>query len=49
VLVPLLLEDVDPGAADLRLAAMRSYDNFNSTIYSNDDRYCDPAGSPAGP
>jgi hypothetical protein len=43
----LLLENVDPGAASLRPTTMRSHDKFNTTIYSNDDRYCGSA--PAGP
>jgi anaerobic selenocysteine-containing dehydrogenase len=31
--------DVDPGEGRLVLATMRSHDQFNTTIYSNDDRY----------
>jgi molybdopterin-dependent oxidoreductase alpha subunit len=31
--------DVDPGAGRLMLATIRSHDQFNTTIYSNDDRY----------
>jgi anaerobic selenocysteine-containing dehydrogenase len=31
--------DVDPGAGRLVLATIRSHDQFNTTIYSNDDRY----------
>jgi molybdopterin-dependent oxidoreductase alpha subunit len=31
--------DVVPGSGRLSLATMRSHDQFNTTIYSNDDRY----------
>jgi molybdopterin-dependent oxidoreductase alpha subunit len=31
--------DVDPGEGRLVLATVRSHDQFNTTIYSNDDRY----------
>jgi molybdopterin-dependent oxidoreductase alpha subunit len=31
--------DVDPGQGRLMLATIRSHDQFNTTIYSNDDRY----------
>ncbi len=31
--------DVDPGEGRLMLATIRSHDQFNTTIYSNDDRY----------
>ena len=31
--------DVDPGEGRLMLATIRSHDQFNITIYSNDDRY----------
>jgi Molydopterin dinucleotide binding domain len=31
--------DVDPGDRRLMLATIRSHDQFNTTIYSNDDRY----------
>jgi molybdopterin-dependent oxidoreductase alpha subunit len=34
-----LPEDVDPGEGRLMLATIRSHDQFNTTIYSNDDRY----------
>jgi anaerobic selenocysteine-containing dehydrogenase len=34
-----LPDDVDPGSGRLMLATMRSHDQFNTTIYSNDDRY----------
>ncbi|GAA4460532.1 FdhF/YdeP family oxidoreductase [Phytohabitans houttuyneae] len=34
-----LPDDVDPGAGRLLLATVRSHDQFNTTIYSNDDRY----------
>jgi molybdopterin-dependent oxidoreductase alpha subunit len=34
-----LPDDVDPGAGRLVLATVRSHDQFNTTIYSNDDRY----------
>ena len=37
-LVP-LPDDVDPGEGRLVLATIRSHDQFNTTIYSNDDRY----------
>ncbi|MFC5263116.1 FdhF/YdeP family oxidoreductase [Kribbella qitaiheensis] len=37
-LVP-LPDDVDPGEGRLTLATVRSHDQFNTTIYSNDDRY----------
>ena len=31
--------DTDPGEGRLMLATLRSHDQFNTTIYSNDDRY----------
>jgi molybdopterin-dependent oxidoreductase alpha subunit len=34
-----LPDDVDPGEGRLMLATIRSHDQFNTTIYSNDDRY----------
>jgi anaerobic selenocysteine-containing dehydrogenase len=34
-----LPDDVDPGEGRLTLATIRSHDQFNTTIYSNDDRY----------
>jgi len=34
-----LPDDVDPGTGRLVLATIRSHDQFNTTIYSNDDRY----------
>jgi molybdopterin-dependent oxidoreductase alpha subunit len=34
-----LPDDVDPGQGRLMLATVRSHDQFNTTIYSNDDRY----------
>ncbi len=34
-----LPDDVDPGDGRLMLATVRSHDQFNTTIYSNDDRY----------
>jgi anaerobic selenocysteine-containing dehydrogenase len=34
-----LPEDVDPGNGRLILTTIRSHDQFNTTIYSNDDRY----------
>jgi molybdopterin-dependent oxidoreductase alpha subunit len=34
-----LPDDVDPGSGRLTLATIRSHDQFNTTIYSNDDRY----------
>jgi molybdopterin-dependent oxidoreductase alpha subunit len=34
-----LPDDVDPGEGRLVLATVRSHDQFNTTIYSNDDRY----------
>jgi molybdopterin-dependent oxidoreductase alpha subunit len=34
-----LPDDVDPGEGRLLLATVRSHDQFNTTIYSNDDRY----------
>jgi molybdopterin-dependent oxidoreductase alpha subunit len=34
-----LPEDVNPGSGRLTLATIRSHDQFNTTIYSNDDRY----------
>jgi molybdopterin-dependent oxidoreductase alpha subunit len=34
-----LADDVDPGEGRLVLATVRSHDQFNTTIYSNDDRY----------
>jgi anaerobic selenocysteine-containing dehydrogenase len=32
-------DDVDPGAGRLLLTTVRSHDQFNTTIYSNNDRY----------
>ncbi|MFV5994893.1 molybdopterin dinucleotide binding domain-containing protein [Streptomyces sp. NPDC056231] len=34
-----LPDDVDPGDGRLTLTTIRSHDQFNTTIYSNDDRY----------
>jgi molybdopterin-dependent oxidoreductase alpha subunit len=34
-----LPDDVDPGTGRLTLTTVRSHDQFNTTIYSNDDRY----------
>jgi molybdopterin-dependent oxidoreductase alpha subunit len=34
-----LPDDVEPGAGRLLLTTIRSHDQFNTTIYSNDDRY----------
>ena len=34
-----LPDDVDPGEGRLVLATVRAHDQFNTTIYSNDDRY----------
>ena len=34
-----LPDDVDPGKGRLTLTTVRSHDQFNTTIYSNDDRY----------
>jgi anaerobic selenocysteine-containing dehydrogenase len=34
-----LPDDVDPGRGRLVLTTIRSHDQFNTTIYSNDDRY----------
>jgi molybdopterin-dependent oxidoreductase alpha subunit len=34
-----LPDDVEPGDGRLVLATVRSHDQFNTTIYSNDDRY----------
>jgi molybdopterin-dependent oxidoreductase alpha subunit len=34
-----LPDDVDPGPGRLTLTTVRSHDQFNTTIYSNDDRY----------
>jgi len=34
-----LPDDTDPGEGRLMLATVRSHDQFNTTIYSNDDRY----------
>ena len=34
-----LPDDVDPGRGRLMLATIRSHDQFNTSIYSNDDRY----------
>ncbi len=34
-----LPDDVDPGDGRLTLATIRSHDQFNTTIYSNNDRY----------
>jgi molybdopterin-dependent oxidoreductase alpha subunit len=34
-----LPDDTDPGSGRLMLATIRSHDQFNTTIYSNDDRY----------
>lgn len=36
---PPLPEDVDPGEGRLLLTTIRSHDQFNTTIYSNNDRY----------
>jgi anaerobic selenocysteine-containing dehydrogenase len=45
-----LPDDVDPGEGRLMLTTVRSHDQFNTTIYSNDDRYrglkdCAPSSS----
>jgi len=37
--VAALPDHVDPGAGRLLLTTIRSHDQFNTTIYSNDDRY----------
>jgi molybdopterin-dependent oxidoreductase alpha subunit len=37
--VATLSDDFDPGSGRLLLATIRSHDQFNTTIYSNDDRY----------
>jgi molybdopterin-dependent oxidoreductase alpha subunit len=34
-----LADDVDPGEGRLLLTTIRSHDQFNTSIYSNDDRY----------
>ena len=34
-----LADDIDPGPGRLMLTTIRSHDQFNTTIYSNDDRY----------
>jgi anaerobic selenocysteine-containing dehydrogenase len=34
-----LPDDVDPGEGQLLLTTLRSHDQFNTSIYSNDDRY----------
>jgi molybdopterin-dependent oxidoreductase alpha subunit len=34
-----LPDDLEPGTGRLMLATIRSHDQFNTTIYSNDDRY----------
>jgi molybdopterin-dependent oxidoreductase alpha subunit len=34
-----LRDDIEPGVGRLILATVRSHDQFNTTIYSNDDRY----------
>src|ERR1700756_6009823 len=34
-----LPDDVDPGAGRVLLTTVRSHDQFNTTIYSNNDRY----------
>lgn len=34
-----LPDDVDPGSGRLTLTTIRSHDQFNTTIYSNNDRY----------
>src|SRR5438105_1532377 len=34
-----LPDDVEPGKGRLTLTTVRSHDQFNTTIYSNDDRY----------
>jgi molybdopterin-dependent oxidoreductase alpha subunit len=34
-----LADDVEPGEGRLMLATVRSHDQFNTTIYSNNDRY----------
>jgi molybdopterin-dependent oxidoreductase alpha subunit len=36
---PPLPDDIDPGQGRLLLTTVRSHDQFNTTIYSNDDRY----------
>ncbi|MEV4510690.1 FdhF/YdeP family oxidoreductase [Dactylosporangium sp. NPDC049525] len=36
---PALPHDTDPGSGRLLLTTIRSHDQFNTTIYSNDDRY----------
>ncbi|MET7401274.1 FdhF/YdeP family oxidoreductase [Dactylosporangium sp. NPDC005572] len=36
---PALPRDTDPGSGRLLLTTIRSHDQFNTTIYSNDDRY----------
>jgi molybdopterin-dependent oxidoreductase alpha subunit len=36
---PPLPDDVDPGEGRMLLTTVRSHDQFNTTIYSNDDRY----------
>ena len=38
-LAPPLPADVDPGEGRLMLTTVRSHDQFNTSIYSNDDRY----------
>jgi molybdopterin-dependent oxidoreductase alpha subunit len=37
--VAALPDDVDPGEGRLLLTTIRSHDQFNTTIYANDDRY----------
>jgi anaerobic selenocysteine-containing dehydrogenase len=39
-------DNVDPGEGRLMLAPVRSHDQFNTTIYSNDDRYRGLKGLP---
>jgi len=39
-----LPDDVDPGEGRLTLTTVRSHDQFNTTIYSNNDRYRGLAG-----
>jgi hypothetical protein len=39
VLAGTLPDDVDPGKRRLLLTTIRSHDQFNTTIYSNDDRH----------
>ncbi|MGW6281315.1 FdhF/YdeP family oxidoreductase [Kribbella sp. NPDC055071] len=39
-----LPDDVDPGEGRLMLTTVRSHDQFNTTVYANDDRYRGLAG-----